>query len=124
MKHKNKLQRKRELLQKRRWRIRKKIIGTAGRLRLSLKLTNGHIYAQCINDDKGETVLAASTASKESRAANLKANKAGAIAIGKMLGEKAKAAGAVSMTFDRNGRRYCGCVQTFADAVREAGIAF
>ncbi|HAT60130.1 MAG TPA: 50S ribosomal protein L18 [Opitutae bacterium] len=119
-----KIQKKRELEQKRRWRIRKKVAGTLVRPRLSLHFSNKHIYAQAINDDEGKTLLFVSTVAKELREQNLKANNDGASALGKSFGEKAKDSGISKVVFDRNGRKYHGCVKTFADAAREAGLKF
>ena len=119
-----KIQKKTELAQKRRWRIRKKVVGTPERPRLSLHLSSKHIYAQAINDESGTTLAFVSTLGKDLREQKLKANVAGAAALGKAFGEKAKAAGIDKVVFDRNGRRYHGCVKTFADAAREAGLDF
>jgi len=119
-----KLQKKKDLMQKRRWRIRKKIRGTAERPRLVVRFTNLHIYAQCINDVIGQTVVSASSLDKDLRDAAIKPNVDGAAQLGKALGEKAKAAGVESVVFDRAGRRYHGSVKAFAEAVRESGIQF
>lgn len=119
-----KIQKKIELAQKRRWRIRKKVVGTPERPRLSLHLSNKHIYAQAINDEQGTTLAFVSTLGKELREQKLAANSAGAAALGKAFGEKAKQAGIDKVVFDRNGRKYHGCVKTFADAAREAGLDF
>ena len=59
------LGKKRELLQKRKWRIRKKIVGTQNRPRLSVRFTNKNIHAQCIDDESSNTLLAVSTNEKE-----------------------------------------------------------
>jgi large subunit ribosomal protein L18 len=118
------LQKKAELRQKRRWRIRKKVVGDAARPRLSVHFSNKHIYAQAIDDEQGATLVFVSTLGKELRDQKLKANVAGAASLGKAFGEKAKAAGIGQVVFDRNGRKYHGCVKTFADAAREAGLDF
>ncbi len=116
--------RKTLLLQKRRWRIRKKIKGTAERPRLAVRFTNQHIHVQCIDDVSGKTLVAASTLNKDLRDQSLKPNVAGATALGKTLGKKATDAGITSVVYDRAGRSYHGCVKAFADAVRETGISF
>ncbi|MGB0184597.1 MAG: 50S ribosomal protein L18 [Opitutales bacterium] len=116
-----KLEKKKSLLQRRRWRIRKKITGTAERPRLAVHFSNKHIYAQCIDDDKGHTMAYVSSVAKEG---GLKANAEGATALGKQIAEKAKAAGIESVVFDRSGRRYHGCVKSFAEAAREGGLQF
>ncbi len=118
------IKKKRDLEQKRRWRIRKKVAGTAERPRLSVHFSNKHIYAQAINDDEGKTLVFVSTNGKDLRAKSLKANVEGASALGKTFGEQAKKSGISKVVFDRNGRRYHGCVKTFAEAAREAGLDF
>lgn len=118
------LAKKKQLLQKRIWRVRRKIAGTAERPRLCVSFTNKHIYAQAINDDTGTTSVYLSTLDKALREQNLSANKAGAEALGKLFGERAKAAGIIRVVFDRHGRRYHGTVKTFADAARAAGLEF
>ena len=112
------------LLQKRRWRIRKKVAGTAARPRLSVKFSAKHIYAQAINDDAGTTIVFVSSLDPELRKKKLGANLAGAKVLGAAFAEKAKAAGLTAVVFDRNGARYHGKVKVFADAAREAGLVF
>jgi large subunit ribosomal protein L18 len=112
------------LLQKRRWRIRKKVSGTAARPRLSVKFSSKNIYAQAINDDAGTTIVFVSSLTPELRKQKLGANLAGAKVLGTAFAEKAKAAGVTSVVFDRNGARYHGKVKVFADAAREAGLVF
>ncbi len=112
--------RKEKLLQKRRWRIRKKVNGTEARPRLAVHFSNKNIYAQCIDDVKGHTMLYVSSISD----ASLKANGEGASTLGKAVAEKAKAAGIETVVFDRSGRRYHGCVKLFAEAAREGGLKF
>jgi large subunit ribosomal protein L18 len=116
-----KLDKKKSLLQRRRWRIRKKINGTAERPRLAVTFSNKHIYAQCIDDVKGHTIVAVTSLAKES---TLKANVEGAVALGKSVAEKAKAAGIEAGGFDRSGRGYHGCIKSFAEAAREGGLQF
>jgi len=117
-----KIQKKTDLAQKRRWRIRKKVIGTAERPRLSVHFSNKNIYAQAIDDSNGHTLVFVSTLAKEQK--DQSANLAGSEALGKAFGTKAKDAGITKVVFDRNGRQYHGCVKTFADAAREAGLEF
>ena len=112
------------LLQKRRWRIRKKVTGTAIRPRLSIKFSSKNIYAQAINDDAGTTLVFVSSLDPELRKKKLGANIAGAKVLGTAFAEKAKAAGITAVVFDRSGARYHGKVKVFADAAREAGLAF
>jgi large subunit ribosomal protein L18 len=116
--------RKANLLQKRRWRIRKKVNGTAARPRLSVKFSTKHIYAQAVDDDAGSTVAFLGTLDASLRKQKLKANLAGAKALGLAFASKAKAAGISTVVFDRNGARYHGKVKAFADAAREGGLVF
>jgi large subunit ribosomal protein L18 len=115
---------KARLLQNRRWRIRKKVAGTAARPRLAVRFTARHIYAQAINDDAGATLVFLSSLDAELRKQKLKANLAGAKALGVAFAVKAKAAGIASVVFDRSGAPYHGKVKTFADAAREGGLQF
>ncbi|MBL4575168.1 MAG: 50S ribosomal protein L18 [Opitutaceae bacterium] len=119
-----KIEHKNKLLQKRRWRIRKKISGTQERPRLSVCFTNKHIYAQCIDDTTGETLVFLSSLNSELKSKNVSANIDGAKVLGEAFAEKAKAAGVSRVVFDRNGRLYHGSVKTFADVVRSAGLEF
>jgi large subunit ribosomal protein L18 len=112
------------LLQKRRWRIRKKVTGTAIRPRLSVKFSAKNIYAQAINDDAGTTLVFLSSLDADLRKQKLKANIAGAKVLGTAFAQKAKAAGLTSVVFDRSGARYHGKVKVFADSAREAGLVF
>lgn len=115
---------KAQLLQKRKWRIRKKVTGTAARPRLSVKFSGKHIYAQAINDDTATTVVFLSTVDPELRPQKIKANVAGAKTLGVAFASKAKVAGLTQVVFDRNGRPYHGKVKTFADAARAGGLVF
>lgn len=116
--------RKAQLLQKRKWRIRKVVAGTAARPRLSVRFTEKHIYAQAIDDDAGRTLVFLSTLDPEVRKQKAASNIAGARTLGSAFAAKAKAAGLGAVVFDRNGRRYHGRVKTFADAAREGGLEF
>ena len=115
---------KARLLQSRRWRIRKKVTGTALRPRLAVRFTSKHIYAQAINDDLGTTLVFLSSLDAELRKQKLKANLASAKTLGAAFAAKAKAAGITAVVFDRNGRLFHGRVKTFADAAREGGLQF
>src|SRR5450432_1149992 len=112
------------LLQKRRWRIRKKVNGTAARPRLCVRFTSKHVYAQAINDDTGTTLVFLGSLDAELRKQKLKANLASAKVLGVAFALKAKAAGIASVVFDRNGALYHGKVKVFADAAREGGLLF
>ena len=101
------------------FRIRKKIVGTAERPRLSVFRSNKQIYAQVINDKAGVTLAAASSLGFEKMNKTELAKK-----VGLLLAEKAKAAGVESVVFDRNGYLYHGRVQSLADGAREGGLNF
>jgi large subunit ribosomal protein L18 len=109
---------------KRKQRIKKKVAG-GGRLRLSVFRSTKHIYAQIIDDGKGQTLAAASTLSGElkDQLSSLKKVDA-AKAVGKLLAAKAKAAGIAKVVFDRNGFLYHGRVKAVADSCREHGLEF
>ena len=116
------LRKKRELLQKRRWRIRKKIVGTSSRPRLSVRFTNKNIHAQCINDDSSTTIVSVSTNEKDLN--SILPNLSGSEKVGTVLGKRIKEAGINTVVFDRAGRKYHGCVKAFADSVRKEGLEF
>ena len=116
--------RKAALLQKRRWRIRKNVKGTAERPRLCVRFTAKHIYAQVINDDEGKTLAYVSSLDKDLRAKKLAANIKSAKELGAAAASKAKAAGIETVVFDRSGAPYHGKVKVFADAAREGGLKF
>jgi len=104
-------------------RIRKKVRGTDGRPRLAIFRSVNHIYAQVINDDKGETICSASTVEKSAgvgKGGNVDAAKA----VGRMIAERAKDKGVTRVVFDRGGYIYHGRVKALAEAAREAGLQF
>lgn len=104
-------------------RIRKRLLGSSERPRLSVYRSLNHIYAQIIDDLKGVTLMAASTLdAKGSKAA--RGNVAAAREVGRRLAEKAKAAGISEVVFDRGGYLYHGRVKALADAARESGLQF
>jgi large subunit ribosomal protein L18 len=117
-----KLSKKKELVQKRRWRIRKKVVGTAERPRVAVRFTNKNIHAQCIDDAKGHTLLSLATTHADFK--KLLPNVDGSKNLGSAFGEKIKASGLESIVFDRSGRKYHGCVKAFADSLREQGLKF
>jgi large subunit ribosomal protein L18 len=115
----------RELRKRRHQRVRMKISGTAERPRLNVFRSLEHIYAQVIDDTQGHTLAAASTVDKE--LAGLiagKTKKDQAAVVGKMVAERAKAAGVTQVVFDRGGYIYHGRVKALADAARESGLVF
>jgi large subunit ribosomal protein L18 len=106
--------------------VRRGIRRAAGdRKRLSVFRSSKHIYAQVIDDSKGETLASASSMEKEMRG-SLKngANIAAAKAVGKLLAERAAAKGVKDVVFDRGGYLYHGRVKALADAAREGGLKF
>jgi large subunit ribosomal protein L18 len=104
-------------------RIRKRLAGTSERPRLSVFRSLQHIYAQVIDDRSGRTLAAASSAEKKSGVKN-GGNIAGAKAVGKLIGERAGAAGIKKVVFDRGGYLYHGRVKALAEAARAAGLEF
>lgn len=101
--------------------IRKNMEGTAARPRLTVFRSNKGIYAQIIDDAKGHTVAAASSAELDKKA---KLNVETSKAVGKKVAEKAVASGVKEIVFDRNGYLYHGNVKALADGAREGGLKF
>ena len=106
-------------------RVRKKVSGTAERPRLCVYRSTNHIYAQVIDDVKGNTLCSASTLSKDvaSQIANATKSEASKI-VGAAVAKKALALGIKQVVFDRGGYLYTGRVQALADGAREAGLEF
>ena len=102
-------------------RVRKKVLGTAERPRLAVFRSNKHIYVQAIDDIAGRTVASASTTESAPRA-GATATVDAATAVGKLLGERVKAAGITEVVFDRGGFKYHGRVAAVADGARAAGL--
>ncbi len=115
-----------ELLRKKRHRrVRAKVSGTAERPRLNVALSLKHIYAQLIDDTRGHTLAAASTLDKSLRdALKTGGNVEAARAVGKLIAERAQAAGITTVVFDRGGYKYHGRVKALADSAREGGLIF
>ena len=106
-------------------RVRKKVSGTAQRPRLCVYRSTNHIYAQVIDDVKGNTLCAASDLEKAIAAQTAELSKSdGAKVVGKAIAEKAQAIGIKEVVFDRGGYLYTGRVQALADGAREAGLEF
>jgi large subunit ribosomal protein L18 len=105
-------------------RVRKKIHGTAERPRLAVYRSNKHVVAQVIDDDAGRTLAAASTAEPDVRSAGSGSTVDAAARIGKLVAERAKAAGIEQVVFDRGGFIYHGRIAALAAAAREAGLEF
>lgn len=118
-------EKKRELWQRRRWRLRKKVRGTPQRPRMSVRFTQKNIYVQFINDLAGVTLAAISTRSKSIEDRDrLAANVASAQRLGTLAAEVARAKGIEEVVFDRSGARYHGKVKALADAARAGGLKF
>lgn len=102
-----------------------KITGTSERPRLAVFRSNSHIYAQLLNDLDGCTLATASTLSPELADHRRRGGTtAAATEVGKLIAEKAKAAGVQKVVFDRGGYLYHGRVKAVAEAAREAGLEF
>lgn len=110
-----------EARQRRHRRVRGKVVGSAERPRLSVSRSNKRIYAQVIDDGAGHTLAAAG-----SHEADLRGLVKGEAAeqVGKLVAERAKAAGVQRVVFDRGGYRYHGRVKALADGAREGGLKF
>ena len=95
-----------------------------GRPRLSVFRSGKHIYAQVIDDRKGVTLAAASSLDEALKGAKTGANKDAATQVGKLIAERAVAAGVKEVVFDRGGYMYHGRVAALATAAREGGLTF
>ena len=116
---------KREKLARRQRRVRGKISGTAARPRLRVTRTNTNLYAQVIDDVTARTLVSASSIDAEFKASGKNGgNIEGAAEVGKIVAERALAAGIDTIVFDRGGRLYHGRVKALAEAAREAGLKF
>jgi len=104
--------------EKRRKRVRRKVIGTAERPRLSVYRSNVHIYAQLIDDDAQATLAAA-----DSREVGEAENRKGAARkVGELIASKASEAGIETVVFDRGGNKYHGRIAALAEGAREGGL--
>ena len=115
------VQTKEQARQRRHRRVRAKVSGSAERPRLAVYRSNAHIYAQLIDDATGRTLAAASSGEKQVSGT---ARADGPAAVGKLIAERAKAAGIDTVVFDRGGYLYHGRVKALADAAREGGLTF
>jgi large subunit ribosomal protein L18 len=95
--------------------------GTAERPRLNIYRSLNHIYAQVIDDAKGETLLSASSLAAKAKTGG---NVAAAKEVGKLVAERAIEKGIKKVVFDRGGYLYHGRIKALADAAREAGLEF
>jgi large subunit ribosomal protein L18 len=110
------------------FRIRKRVAGTAERPRLSVFRSLLHVYVQVIDDRAGQTIVSASTVEPALKAALGKSvrggNRAGAEAVGRAVAERLKEKGITRVVFDRNGFLYHGRIKAVAEAARQAGLEF
>ncbi|RZL01588.1 MAG: 50S ribosomal protein L18 [Pedobacter sp.] len=102
--------------------IRKRLTGSENRPRLSVFRSNKGIYAQIINDVTGNTLASASSLSKDFAGKGNKVEQS--VAVGKLIAEKAIAAGIKEVVFDRNGYLYHGRIKSLAEGAREGGLIF
>ncbi|MEI6915109.1 MAG: 50S ribosomal protein L18 [Armatimonadota bacterium] len=112
-----------EKRERRHRRVRKKVAGDSERPRLNVFRSLNHIYAQVIDDSTACTLASASTLEKDMRSST-GGNIDAARAVGRLIAERAKAAGIEAVRFDRGGFKFHGRVKNLADAAREAGLKF
>ena len=106
-------------------RIRRKVVGTAERPRLSVYRSLKHIYCQIINDIEGKTLVAASTQSPDLRTQiKYGGNVAAAEIVGKKIAEEAKNKGITKVVFDKGGYKYHGRIKALAEAARKYNLSF
>jgi len=119
------MDRKQLLREKRHRGVRKKVSGTAERPRLNVFRSLANIYAQIIDDERGCTLVAASTLDPEIKSAiKTGGNIEAARLVGQLIGKRALEKGIETVVFDRGGYKYHGRVAALADGAREAGLKF
>jgi large subunit ribosomal protein L18 len=109
---------------RRHFRIRKRVSGTALQPRLVVNRSSRHITAQIVDDTVGRTLASASTLDSSIRGQGVGDKKAEATAVGRLLADRATAAGVSAVVFDRGGNKYHGRIAALADAAREGGLKF
>lgn len=117
---------KEDARQKRKLRIRKRIVGTLERPRLSVYRSLNHIYAQAIDDTSGKTILSASSLDPEikGKSATKTGNREMAKLVGDLVARKCKEKGIDKVVFDRSGYIYHGRIKALAEAARAGGLKF
>jgi large subunit ribosomal protein L18 len=115
---------RKQSIQMRHTRLRKKVAGTTDRPRLAVHFSGKHIYAQVIDDTVGKTIVSANTTEAGLKGLKPKANAATAVNVGKLVAERARAKNVEKVVFDRGGYIYHGKVKALADAAREGGLQF
>jgi large subunit ribosomal protein L18 len=118
----NRLFKKQQNLLQRKRKIRRSIRGTAGRPRLCVYVSNKHISAQIIDDDKQHTIVSATTVGRDKKLTDTMTDRA--TAIGGEIAKLASKKKIGQVVFDRNGRLYHGRIQALADAARKNGLEF
>ena len=113
-----------ELRKQRHYRVRAKVTGTAERPRLNVFRSSKHIYAQIIDDTKGNTLVSASTLDPELKGKAYGGNRDAAKAVGQLIAKKAAEKGIKQVVFDRGGYLYHGRVADLAESAREGGLEF
>src|SRR5687767_3345649 len=108
---------------KRKKRIRSTLSGSAERPRLAVFKSNAHLYVQLIDDERGATIVSASTLEKEQKG-KITGNLEGAKSLGQLLAQRALKSNIKQVVFDRSGYIYHGKIKALADAAREAGLNF
>jgi len=116
---------RKESVQRRHRRVRRKVFGTAERPRLAVFRSDQHIYAQVIDDSTQHTLAAASTLDPELKSAlSSGANCEASVQVGQLIAKRCSSAGIAKVVFDRGGNLYHGRVKALAEAAREAGLDF
>ncbi|NIM06409.1 MAG: 50S ribosomal protein L18 [Armatimonadetes bacterium] len=110
--------------QRRHLRVRKKVIGIAGRPRLSVFRSLKHMYGQLVDDEAGRTLLSVSTNDPKLKEKSFTSKTEAAKEAGRLLAERAKEAGIEQVVFDRAGYLYHGRVKALAEGAREGGLQF
>ncbi len=106
-------------------RVRLRVYGTPDRPRMNVFRSNAHLYAQVIDDTTGKTLVSASTLDKEIKSkVKSGANLAAAVAVGRLVAERALKANLKAVVFDRGGYRFHGRIKALAEASREKGLKF
>lgn len=104
--------------------IRKKVVGTSERPRLSVYRSLNNLYAQLIDDDSGKTIVSLSTVSPDVKSKKDGGNVKGASALGSALADVCKKNNITKVVFDRSGYQYHGRVKALAEACRKGGLQF
>lgn len=116
---------KKRMRNKRHLRVRRKITGTSDKPRMTIFKSEKHMYAQIIDDTKGQTIVSASTVEKELKEKLTKTwDQNAAYEVGRLIAKRAKEKGINNIVFDRSGYKYHGKVKALAEAAREEGLKF